>query len=41
VQDKRVFADVSDLMSERNPGLPDGLRVIGDGTVFATAPGGT
>lgn len=40
VVDKRVFADVSDLRGESNPGLPDGLRVIGDGTVFATAPGG-
>ncbi|HEU4486970.1 MAG TPA: SMP-30/gluconolactonase/LRE family protein [Povalibacter sp.] len=38
--DKRVFADVSDLMGEHNPGLPDGLRITGDGTVFATAPGG-
>ncbi|HEY5808847.1 MAG TPA: SMP-30/gluconolactonase/LRE family protein [Povalibacter sp.] len=37
---QRVFADVSDLKGEDNPGLPDGLRVIGDGTVFATAPGG-
>lgn len=37
---KRVFADVSDLMGEHNPGLPDGLRITNDGTVFATAPGG-
>ncbi|MFL6577511.1 MAG: SMP-30/gluconolactonase/LRE family protein [Povalibacter sp.] len=40
VTGKRVFADVSDLMSESAPGLPDGLRITGDGTVFATAPGG-
>ena len=30
----------SDLTGEKSPGLPDGLRVTGDGTVFATAPGG-
>ena len=40
VTGKRVFADVSDLADEKNPGLPDGLRITGDGTVFATAPGG-
>jgi gluconolactonase len=40
VTGERVFADVSDLKREHNPGLPDGLRIIYDGTVFATAPGG-
>lgn len=40
VVSKRVFADASDLLSKKNPGLPDGLRITGDGTVFATAPGG-
>jgi len=40
VVSKRLFADVSDLTGEQNPGLPDGLRITGDGTVFATAPGG-
>jgi gluconolactonase len=40
VTGKRVFAEVNDLMGEKNPGLPDGLRITGDGTVFATAPGG-
>jgi gluconolactonase len=39
VVEKRVFADASDL-GGKYPGLPDGLRVTGDGTVFATAPGG-
>ena len=37
---KRVFADSSDLMGKDSPGLPDGLRVTGNGTIFATAPGG-
>jgi gluconolactonase len=37
---KRVFADSSDLMSKNSPGVPDGMRVTLDGTVFATAPGG-
>ncbi len=37
---KRVFADASDLHKAKNPGLPDGMRVTGDGTIFATAPGG-
>lgn len=40
VTGKRVFADSSDLMGKDSPGLPDGLRVTGNGTVFATAPGG-
>jgi gluconolactonase len=40
VVSKRVFADASDLKGEKSPGLPDGLRVTDDGTVFATAPGG-
>ncbi|HEY6642216.1 SMP-30/gluconolactonase/LRE family protein [Povalibacter sp.] len=37
---KRVFADSSDLMGADVPGLPDGMRVTPNGTVFATAPGG-
>ena len=37
---KRVFADSSDLMGTDSPGVPDGLRVTPDGTIFATAPGG-
>jgi gluconolactonase len=40
VVSKRVFADASDLAAKKYPGLPDGLRITGDGTVFATAPGG-
>jgi gluconolactonase len=40
VLSRRVFADVSDLVSDKSPGLPDGMRVTADGTVFATGPGG-
>jgi len=37
---KRVFADASDLLAGNAPGLPDGMKVAADGTIFATAPGG-
>lgn len=37
---KRLFADASDLMGPRAPGLPDGLKVSADGHLFATGPGG-
>lgn len=40
VVSKRVFGDASDIVSAKSPGLPDGMRVTKDGTVFATAPGG-
>jgi gluconolactonase len=40
VVSKRVFADSSDLMKADAPGLPDGMRVTPNGTIFATAPGG-
>lgn len=40
VRDKRVFADASDLAGDDNPGLPDGMAVAADGTLFATGPGG-
>ena len=36
----RVFADASDLVDDDQPGLPDGMAVAADGTVFATGPGG-
>lgn len=39
VVSKRVFADASDLAAKHR-GLPDGLRITGEGIVFATAPGG-
>jgi gluconolactonase len=37
---KRVFADASDLMGDKLPGLPDGLKVASNGHLFATGPGG-
>lgn len=37
---KRLFHDATDLVAADAPGLPDGLTVAVDGTVFATAPGG-
>lgn len=40
VVSKRVFADAMDLMSDKAPGLPDGMTIAADGTLFATAPGG-
>ncbi len=40
VESQRVFADVSDIVGDDNPGLPDGLAVAADGTLFATGPGG-
>jgi gluconolactonase len=40
VVSKRVFADASDLLKPDAPGLPDGLTVAADGTLFASAPGG-
>ena len=38
--ERRVFADMSDLMGEGVHGLPDGIAVSTDGLVFATGPGG-
>jgi gluconolactonase len=40
VKSKRVFSDASDLAKKKWPGLPDGMRVTADGTLFASAPGG-
>lgn len=37
---RRVFADVTDLVGDEAPGLPDGMAVAADGTVLATGPGG-
>ncbi|MCI4669783.1 MAG: SMP-30/gluconolactonase/LRE family protein [Bacteroidia bacterium] len=36
----RVFADATSLVGDENPGLPDGLKVLPDGSIFATGPGG-
>jgi gluconolactonase len=40
VTGKTLFADVTDLVSDDAPGLPDGITVAADGTVFTSAPGG-
>jgi gluconolactonase len=40
VTGKKLFNDVTDLVSKEAPGAPDGLTVAADGTVFATGPGG-
>lgn len=40
VTEKRVFADVKDLIHEHTFGAPDGLTVAANGVVFATGPGG-
>lgn len=37
VRDRRVFVDFA---GRPGPGLPDGLKIAPDGTIFATAPGG-
>ncbi|KGE50514.1 hypothetical protein GW15_0220500 [Xanthomonas axonopodis pv. vasculorum] len=37
---KRVFADATDLVASKAPGLPDGMAVAADGNLFATDPGG-
>ncbi len=36
----KVFFDVTAAVSKRRPGLPDGLKVSADGTVWASGPGG-
>jgi len=40
VTGKKLFADLSDLAAPDAPGLPDGLTVASDGTVFTSGPGG-
>ena len=40
VTGKRLFQDLTDLVGDAAPGLPDGLTVAEDGTLFATGPGG-
>jgi gluconolactonase len=36
----RVLLDVTNLVGDDNPGLPDGLKVDKNGNLFATGPGG-
>ncbi len=40
VTGKKLFHDFTDLVGDANPGLPDGLTVATDGTLFVTGPGG-
>jgi len=40
VTEKWLFQDLTDLVSPNAPGLPDGLTVAADGTVFTSGPGG-
>jgi gluconolactonase len=40
VTGKKLFLDVTDLVSDTAPGLPDGITVAADGTVFSSGPGG-
>jgi gluconolactonase len=40
VTGKKLFADLTDLVSPDAPGLPDGLTVSTDGTIFTSGPGG-
>jgi gluconolactonase len=40
VTGKKLFADLTDLVSKDAPGLPDGLTVATDGTIFTSGPGG-
>jgi gluconolactonase len=40
VTGKKLFNDLTDLVSRESPGLPDGLTVAADGTIFSTGPGG-
>jgi len=40
VTGKKLFADLTDLISDQAPGLPDGLTVAADGTIFTSGPGG-
>jgi gluconolactonase len=36
----KIFFDVTALVSKSRPGVPDGLKVSTDGTVWASGPGG-
>ncbi|MEX2188714.1 MAG: SMP-30/gluconolactonase/LRE family protein [Pirellulales bacterium] len=36
----KVIHDVTELVGEKNPGLPDGMKVDAKGNLFATGPGG-
>jgi len=40
VTGKKLFQDLTELVSDKSPGLPDGLTVAADGTLFTSGPGG-
>ena len=40
VTGKKLFHDATDLVNDKSPGLPDGITVASDGTIFTSAPGG-
>jgi gluconolactonase len=40
VTGRKLFHDLTDLVGPDAPGLPDGLTVAADGTLFTTGPGG-
>jgi gluconolactonase len=40
VTGRRVFADLTSLVGDANPGLPDGMAIDRSGNLFATGPGG-
>ena len=40
VMSSAIFADVSDMVGEDNPGLPDGMAIDASGHLWATGPGG-
>jgi len=40
VTGKKLFHDATDLVGAQSPGLPDGLTVASDGTIFTSGPGG-
>lgn len=40
ISNGKVFADVTSLVGNDNPGLPDGVRTDNDGNLFGTGPGG-
>ena len=39
-QDRRLFLDAGPLKAAGGPGLPDGMKIAADGTMFCSAPGG-
>ncbi len=40
IQEGKLLFDATEWVGEENPGLPDGLKVHPDGSLFATGPGG-